>query len=169
MKIKISYHSLKSSKFSKNMPAFRVQMAHSLFLQSSRVLPPPPPPPFAYLMTHITCMGCYVPSSMTSMKYVHWVLYWHKKMKNAFISVYVLLKCSVWTKSWATEQEQTKPSVGPGKLNVPKGRNLTKRKTPEADLEWIWSSAFKNMYLLLCVCGWGCHGGHGMNLPLMCY
>ena len=104
-------------------------------------------------------MGCYVPSSMTSMKYVHWVLYWHKKMKNAFISVYVLLKCSVWTKSWATEQEQTKPSVGPGKLNVPKGRNLTKRKTPEADLEWIWSSAFKNMYLLLCVCGWGCHGG----------
>lgn len=78
--------------------------------------------------------------------------------ENVFISVHVLLKCSVWIKSWATEQEQTKPSVGPGKLTVPKGRNLTKRKTPEADLEF-WSSAFKNMYLLLCVCGWGCHGG----------
>lgn len=76
---------------------------------------------FAYLMTHLTCMGCSVPLSM---KYVPRILHWYKKMKAycpIFISVHVLLKWSVWIKSWATEQEQSKSRPAPGKLVVPKG------------------------------------------------
>lgn len=34
MQIKRSYHKIQRSKSSKNMPAFRVQVAHSAFLQS---------------------------------------------------------------------------------------------------------------------------------------
>lgn len=58
------------------------------------------------------------------MKYVPRILHWYKKMKAycpIFISVHVLLKWSVWIKSWATEQEQSKSRPAPGKLVVPKG------------------------------------------------
>lgn len=122
VQIKRSYRKIKRSKSSKNMSAFRVQTAHSVFLQSFRLF-------FFFfciLNDPLSVHGLLRPFEHEVCSQDTLLIQEKENMRTKgdcliFISGHVLLERSAWIKSWATEQDQTKPSVGSGKFNVPKG------------------------------------------------
>lgn len=121
VQIKRSYRKIKRSKSSKNMPAFRVQTAHSVFLQSFWLFFF-----FCKLNDPLSVLGLLRPFEHEVCSQNTRLIRENGNMqvegdRLIFLSEHVLLKWSAWIQSRATEQDQTKPSVESGKLNVPEG------------------------------------------------